>query len=576
MILLLLKYTVVLVAVVGIARMAWGSAATRHLALALGFFSLPLIALFGELLPRETAFWFPQPVVVWMSSLPTEVIPAEVFVAVAEQRSYKLGYWAFYLVGAAGFLAFWIGLILRTHLQVSHHGRFMLRHGGLAVLSLDGIAIPFAWGVVRKVVVVPENFSEWGDAERGIALDHELAHHKRWDVLLAVASALFASLLWFHPLVWWARRKMLAEAERACDDQVLLRGHSPTCYAQILLSLQKNIRLQVAPSMASDSNLTVRITALLDTNLRRKTMNLRNFLTTSTLALMLAVPLSGLGEGGAVPSIKADVLSQLEKTQVLIKEEAYAKAQAELDLLREREDLNRNERGQVQNMIGYVHFLTNNYIAAIKSYELVVAQAGYIPAGLETTSMYTLAQLNFVEKNYEEAIRWMESWRAKAENPGPIPLVFMAQTLYEMKRYEEALERMEMGLAEAEARGSEIKPNWLQLRDYLKTKIDNPIAQTPSIGASTDGGVMLIAKVLPVYPTFAEREGLEGYVDLQYEVNATGDVVNIEVINSEPRAGVFDDAAVGTVAKYKYKPRVVNGTAVTTSGVQTRVAFELD
>ncbi len=46
------------------------------------------------------------------------------------------------------------------------------------------------------------------------------------------------------------------------------------------------------------------------------------------------------------------------------------------------------------------------------------------------------------------------------------------------------------------------------------------------------------------------------------------------VIDSGP-PGVFDDAAIRAVLRWKYNPRVVEGTAVERRGVQVKLQFEL-
>jgi TonB family protein len=83
-----------------------------------------------------------------------------------------------------------------------------------------------------------------------------------------------------------------------------------------------------------------------------------------------------------------------------------------------------------------------------------------------------------------------------------------------------------------------------------------------------------IVRVPPAYPARALSRGLEGHVDLEFTVTAAGTVAEPKVVAST--SSVFDRAAVQAVLKYKYKPRVVDGKAVETPGVRTRVVFEID
>jgi len=92
-------------------------------------------------------------------------------------------------------------------------------------------------------------------------------------------------------------------------------------------------------------------------------------------------------------------------------------------------------------------------------------------------------------------------------------------------------------------------------------------------GAS-DGEYLPIVKVAPIYPPRAAARGLEGYVVVQYTVTTTGDTRDVVVIEST--STLFDRAAVESAQKYKYKPRVIDGTPVEVGGVTTRIIFELE
>ena len=39
---------------------------------------------------------------------------------------------------------------------------------------------------------------------------------------------------------------------------------------------------------------------------------------------------------------------------------------------------------------------------------------------------------------------------------------------------------------------------------------------------------------------------------------------------------IFDDAALKAIARWRYNPKVENGTAVERVGVQTRIVFQLE
>jgi len=65
----------------------------------------------------------------------------------------------------------------------------------------------------------------------------------------------------------------------------------------------------------------------------------------------------------------------------------------------------------------------------------------------------------------------------------------------------------------------------------------------------------------PAYPPDAFRQGVGGWVEVEYTVTEQGSTTDVAVVAAEPRA-VFDAAAIAAVAGWKYRPRVVNGRPV--------------
>ncbi|MFT4940389.1 MAG: protein TonB [Paraglaciecola sp.] len=92
---------------------------------------------------------------------------------------------------------------------------------------------------------------------------------------------------------------------------------------------------------------------------------------------------------------------------------------------------------------------------------------------------------------------------------------------------------------------------------------------------SGDGEYLPIVKVAPVYPRRALSRGIEGFVIVEFTVGKQGSVKDAFVVESNP-ADIFDQAALDAAAKFKYKPRVVNGEAAEVAGVQNRITFQID
>ena len=89
-----------------------------------------------------------------------------------------------------------------------------------------------------------------------------------------------------------------------------------------------------------------------------------------------------------------------------------------------------------------------------------------------------------------------------------------------------------------------------------------------------DGEMMPVIVVRPIYPSRAVARGIEGFVLLEFTVSRTGAVHDPRVVEASP-PGIFDRAAKEAALKFKYKPRVVNGTPIAVSGVLNRITFKL-
>lgn len=89
-----------------------------------------------------------------------------------------------------------------------------------------------------------------------------------------------------------------------------------------------------------------------------------------------------------------------------------------------------------------------------------------------------------------------------------------------------------------------------------------------------DGEYLPIVKVAPIYPRRAQSRGLEGYCVLEYTVTKLGTTQEISVV--ECSSSLFETASVNAAAKFKYKPRVVDGIAIDTPGVRHKITFEIE
>lgn len=92
---------------------------------------------------------------------------------------------------------------------------------------------------------------------------------------------------------------------------------------------------------------------------------------------------------------------------------------------------------------------------------------------------------------------------------------------------------------------------------------------------ASGGGIVAYLKPQPMYPNRAITRGLEGFVDLAFDITPSGATTNIRVITAEPK-GIFERAAIRALQKWKYKVPVVDGIATGQRDMMTRMTFNLD
>ena len=143
---------------------------------------------------------------------------------------------------------------------------------GVRVCVSKHVSTPLTWGVRRKVILLPAALISGDTAICETALRHEQAHIARWDWVWNLLAEIVCAFCWYQPGVWWLRRRMRLESERACDDRVLLSGIAGPDYATHLLhilhaGIAKN---EVAPAMAHSGKMEERMRHILDPNRPRR------------------------------------------------------------------------------------------------------------------------------------------------------------------------------------------------------------------------------------------------------------------------------------------------------------------
>ena len=207
------------------------------------------------------------------SFVPHKVAVAPLALATIPQTA--LGKWqiASSWVSPLSYLLFWAGVLYLAALVISlfafikkqMHLRWVLRFaykvsdeieevfraiadslhlGNVRLRELSGIRSPGTFGWIRPVILLPQLSVQQNRDELEIVFRHELQHVRRRDFVFISLASLSRSLLFFHPLMWYAMRRLRLESELACDLAVV--GDSPERRATYAECLVRFARLDVA------------------------------------------------------------------------------------------------------------------------------------------------------------------------------------------------------------------------------------------------------------------------------------------------------------------------------------------
>lgn len=124
------------------------------------------------------------------------------------------------------------------------------------LLVSSRVAAPLSWGIAPAWILIgPESERHVDQADAVIA--HEMAHIRRLDWPMLVASRVAAAIFWFNPLVWLVARELARQAELRADEDAV-RHVTQADYAQTLLTVAGLAAHPAACGMAAPGTVLAR------------------------------------------------------------------------------------------------------------------------------------------------------------------------------------------------------------------------------------------------------------------------------------------------------------------------------
>ncbi|WDE05254.1 TonB family protein [Thalassomonas viridans] len=161
----------------------------------------------------------------------------------------------------------------------------------------------------------------------------------------------------------------------------------------------------------------------------------------------------------------------------------------------------------------------------------------------------------------------------------PLPVIEVAQTPEDSKVETKPKPVLQPPVPPTPMPRSNMAPDQVSMDasfDYQPAAIDlGGNAALTVFSGTPDSNARPVVQMPPKYPTEALSKGIEGWVLLAFDINAVGGVENVKVLDAKPKR-VFDKAAKQALRKWKYRAKLVDGTAVIQKNLTVQLDFNME
>lgn len=195
---------------------------------------------------------------------------------------------------------------------------------------------------------------------------------------------------------------------------------------------------------------------------------------------------------------------------------------------------------------------------------LATTLAGIVVAGFLTWFMFILIQFGEQQMDESSRVQMLDFVRIKREE--------------QSARKEQRAERPKTTEAPPAPSTPDLSDSDSDLAAIAVSDIPAQADMTMNMGMGSgisEGEFLPIVKVAPVYPPSAANRGIEGTCMVQYTVTTTGATKDIRVVEDKCTYSGFRRPSIAAAARFKYKPRIINGEPVEVQRVRNVFIFTL-
>jgi bla regulator protein BlaR1 len=405
------------------------------------------------------------------------------------------------------------------------------------------VMVPMVVGWLRPIILVPASaLSRLPQDQLEMILAHELGHIRRFDYLFNILQILIETLLFYHPAITWMSRRVREEREHCCDDLVVRFCGRPATYARALA----NLELMRSPTLAAaipanGGNLLMRIRLIAEKTMPAKHSTFAQFALAAVAGLAVAL---GTQQGYSLSSElnRVAFAAQLQASDVQWK------------------TWGRSREAWSEGITLFAETAHKRQLAVLK---------------IESMSWQHLVEPKFdfgtiASRDVLDAAQWVLDDSQAGEKLQIEPPDSPAQVL--------SVTPPDMNPALLPGKPvSRHTPAALGVTPQVfKVALHNaPSPALKSLAPSGQyaikpgkSGIKPLKSRAPNYPWKARKEGIEGFVELEFSVDAEGRVSDVEILDAVP-AGIFEEAASKAISRWTF-------TAPQSSGSRFRQVFDFE
>lgn len=177
------------------------------------------------------------------------------------------------------------------------------------------------------------------------------------------------------------------------------------------------------------------------------------------------------------PALRNNIYEKLAEAQAFAEAKQYVEAEAVLndmlDATSKKSKLNRYELANVYNTYAYLRYAVEDYDGALDYYQKVIDQRPEIPLALEINTLYTVAQLYFLQENWRKGIDTLNTWMSVTDTPSTNAYVLLANGYFQLKDYDKSLSNIQIAIDREESTGRVPKEQWYNLARFIHFDRDN-------------------------------------------------------------------------------------------------------